>query len=71
MKLKQNPDHKWFYYPDMTNDETIAFIQFENSKEVPYTEVQSVFHTAFTDPATPADAEKRKSCEFRVELHLK
>jgi hypothetical protein len=26
LNLKYNPDHKWFYYPDMTNDETIVFI---------------------------------------------
>jgi hypothetical protein len=26
LNIKYNPDHKWFYYPEMTNDETIAFI---------------------------------------------
>jgi len=26
LELKYNADHKWFYYPNMTNDETIAFI---------------------------------------------
>lgn len=71
LNLRQNPDHMWYYYPDMTNDETIAFIQFENTKDGPYTEVQTVFHTAFSDPASPSDAEKRKSCEFRTEVFLK
>lgn len=26
LALKHSPDHKWFYYPNMTNDETIAFV---------------------------------------------
>ena len=52
----------------MTNDEVIAFVQFEYTKDVPYTEVQTVFHTGVEDPNTPIDAEKRKSCEYRVEL---
>ena len=32
--LKYNPDHKWYYYPDMTCDETIAFKQFDYVKGV-------------------------------------
>ena len=30
--LKHSPDQKWFYYPDMTNDEVIAFKQFHYMK---------------------------------------
>ena len=55
----------------MTNDETIAFIQFENTKDKPYKECQTAFHSAFVDPSSPKDAEKRKSAEFRVNLFLK
>jgi len=74
MALKYNPDHKWYYYSKMTNDEVLIFKQFEFWKgdstdrlELP---VRSVFHSAFDDPNTPEDAEKRTSTEYRVPVWL-
>lgn len=54
----------------MTNDEVIAFIQWEHTKDKEYTECQTVFHTAVEDPTTPENAEKRKSCEYRTEVYF-
>ena len=71
LKLKTNPAHKWYYYPDMTGNEVIAFTQKYIEKGVEQTECQTVFHTAFEDPTTPEGAEKRKSFEFRAPLLLK
>ena len=28
-RVKLNPDHRWYYFPDMTVNETIVFTQFD------------------------------------------
>ncbi|CAD7959157.1 unnamed protein product [Amoebophrya sp. A25] len=54
--------HSWFYWPDMTSDEVIMFNVYDrDSMGAPF-----VFHTAFADPSTPADAPARKSIEVRA-----
>ena len=70
-KLKANASHKWYYYPDMTPNEVIAFTQLNLKKGEAPTDCKSVFHTAFNDPTTPEGAAKRMSCEFRADLQLK
>ena len=55
-----SPDHKWYYFPDMTPDEVI-FITFHNSD---HSGVWRCPHTAFHDTTRP-DAVERKSMEFR------
>ena len=70
-KLKANASHKWYYYPDMTANEVIAFTQLNLKKGEEPTECHSVFHTAFNDPTTPEGSAKRMSCEFRAPLLLK
>lgn len=65
--LKNNPNHKFYYYPDMTVDEVVVFKQFhrvrnETSARMP------VFHTAFPDPAADENTEGRVSFEYRVGL---
>lgn len=56
-----NPDHRWFYYPDMTRDEVI-FIKFHDSN---YARAWRAPHTAFNDTSRP-DAHTRESYEFRA-----
>ena len=68
--LRHSFNHKWYYYPNMTNDEVLAFKQFEHTKGVPYTKVNTCFHTAFTDPTAPENAEKRTSSEYRVWMYF-
>lgn len=64
--LRFNRDQQWFYFPEMRTDEVLAFKLGEYWKDDSAAAPQNVFHTAFELPDTPADAEHRQSCEFRV-----
>lgn len=55
-----SPDHKWWYFPDMTADEVI-FIKFHDSD---HSRAWRAPHTAFRD-TTRADAVERRSMEYR------
>lgn len=55
-----SPDHRWWYYPDMTRDEVI-FIKFHDSD---HSRAWRAPHTAFRDTSRP-DAKERRSMEFR------
>ncbi|CAE7556666.1 asaB [Symbiodinium microadriaticum] len=60
--LEFSPQHRWYYYPRMGKDESLLFKVFEKDAS----RTQSVFHTAFHDPTTPADAPTRRSIECRT-----
>jgi hypothetical protein len=62
--LRFDAQQRWYYFPHMTTDELLAFKLAEFSKES--TPVRNCFHSAFRHPDTPANAEKRQSCEHRV-----
>jgi hypothetical protein len=64
--LRHNPEQAWYYYPEMTGGEALAMKVCEFWKDDAAARPQNVFHTAFDDPTTPADAEPRQSCEHRV-----
>jgi len=74
MGLRHRPQHQWYYYPRMHNEEVLAFKQFELWKGDPEDRtrmpVRGCFHTAFDDPNTPVDAPARTSCEYRVTVYL-
>jgi hypothetical protein len=55
-----SPDHRWWYFPDMTTDEVI-FIKFHDSD---HSRAWRAPHTAFRDTSRP-EAVERKSMEFR------
>jgi hypothetical protein len=57
-----NPDHRWYYYPDMTRDELIIFKTHDTDKG----RAKRVAHTAFDDPSCPAGASPRASVEARI-----
>jgi len=59
--LRFREQHEWFFYPRMEKDECLVFKTFESRTDVP----RYCFHTAFEDPATPADAPPRMSIECR------
>jgi len=59
--FKFNPNHRWFYYPDMTRDEALLF-KFHDSDR---TRAWRTPHTAFHDASRP-DAHIRESVEFRT-----
>jgi hypothetical protein len=58
--FRHSPDHRWWYFPDMTADEVI-FIKFHDSD---HSRAWRAPHTAFRDTSRP-DAVERKSMEFR------
>jgi hypothetical protein len=59
--FRHSPDHKWWYFPDMTPDEVI-FIKFHDSD---HSRAWRAPHTAFRDTSRP-DANARKSMEYRA-----
>jgi len=63
--LKENPNHKFYYYPDMTVDEVVVFKQFHKVRNETLARMP-VFHTAFADPAADKNTEGRVSFEYRV-----
>lgn len=61
--IAHNPAHEWYWFPRMTRDEALVFKVFDSD-----TGKLSRFtaHSAFDDPATPADAPPRESIETRT-----
>ncbi len=61
--VKYNPQHRWYYVPDMTVDEALLLKCYDSA-----TDGRTRFgpHTAFVDPTTPADAPPRESIELRT-----
>ena len=62
-RLKYNPAHRWFYFPQLARDEAIVFKVYDSA-----TDGRARFtpHTSFADPATPAGAPPRQSIEART-----
>jgi hypothetical protein len=61
--VKYNPNHRWFYFPEMTPEEALLLKCYDSA-----TDGRTRFapHTAFVDPTTPADALPRESIELRT-----
>ncbi len=58
-----NPDHRWYYFPEMATDEAILIKGYDSEVDG---RARFTLHTAFDDPTTPADAAPRQSIEVRV-----
>ncbi len=58
-----NPDHRWYYFPEMRTDEAILIKGYDSAEDG---RARFTLHTAFDDPTTPADAAPRESIEVRV-----
>jgi hypothetical protein len=61
--IAHNPQHVWFYFPQMTRDEALVFKVFDSDQRVAS---RFTAHSAFDDPTTPADAPPRESIETRT-----
>jgi hypothetical protein len=59
--LAYNPDHRWYYYSDMTPHEAIVFKTSESDPS----RAQLMPHGAFDNPLAGADAPPRVSLEMR------
>lgn len=58
-----NPDHRWFYVPNLQPDENLLLKTFDSATDG---RARYMPHTAFVDPATVPGTEKRQSIESRV-----
>ena len=58
-----NPDHHWFYFPDMQRNEALIFKGHDSMTDG---RARLTLHTAFDDPTSPSDAAPRESIEARA-----
>ena len=61
--VKYNPNHRWFYFPEMTADEALLLKCYDSLDD---DRTRFGPHTAFVDPTTPKDAAPRESIELRA-----
>lgn len=64
LHVRHRPEHKWFFYPDMTTDEVLVWKQAHFVKGEPLSRMP-IPHTAFKHPTAKA-SEPRCSFEHRV-----
>lgn len=62
-RLRHNPAHRWFYFPQMRRDEALVFKVFDSEKDG---RARFTPHTAIELPGTPAGAPPRQSIEARA-----
>jgi hypothetical protein len=58
-----NPDHRWFYVPNLQPDEILLLKTYDSAKDG---RARFMPHSAFDDPATAPGTAKRQSIESRV-----
>ncbi len=61
--IRYNPNHKWFWFPQMRREEAYVFKVFDSLKDG---RARWTAHTAFEDPTTPPNARPRESIEIRT-----
>ena len=61
--IAYNPDHRWFYVPEMQRNEALVFKTYESATDG---RARFTAHTSFDDPNTPIDAPPRESIESRL-----
>jgi hypothetical protein len=61
--ITYNPEHQWYYFPNMKRTEAILFKVFDSDMQSP---VRYTAHSAFEDPTSSADAPPRQSIEARA-----
>jgi hypothetical protein len=62
-RVGYNPEHRWFYFPQMRRDEALVFKVFDSAKDG---RARFTAHSSFIDPTTPAGAPPRQSIEART-----
>ena len=58
-----NPEHRWYYFPNMQRNEAMVFKTFDSMKDG---RARWTAHCAFDDPTAPPDAPPRESIEMRT-----
>ena len=64
--LTHSPEHRWMYFPRMTEDEALVFSVYDSSTDHALSRRGFVFHTSFDDPNSHPDAPPRRSVEARA-----
>lgn len=62
LQASYSPRHRFCWWSDMTPDEVLVFLQYEEGRG----RTSTVLHTAFSDPRCPAGAPPRQSIEARA-----
>jgi len=62
-RIRYNPAHRWFYFPEMRRQEALVFKVFDLAKDG---RARFTAHSSFVDPTTPAGAPPRQSIEART-----
>jgi hypothetical protein len=62
-QVRYNPEHRWFYFPEMRRDEALVFKVYDSAKDG---RARFTAHTSFVDPTTPPGAPPRQSIEART-----
>ena len=58
-----NPDHRWFYFPNMQRNEALVFKTYDSATDG---RARWTAHAAFEDPTSAPDAPPRESIEVRT-----
>lgn len=61
--ISYDPQHSWYYFPEMTPDEALMFKVFDSDATA---SARYTAHSAFDDPTTRPDARPRESIEARA-----
>jgi len=61
--ITYNPDHRWYYFPNMKRNEALVFKTYDSEKDG---RARWTAHAAFDDPTSPPDAPARESIEMRT-----
>ena len=62
-RVRYNPAHRWFYFPEMRRDEALVFKVYDSARDG---RARFTAHTSFDDPASPPGAPPRQSIEVRT-----
>jgi hypothetical protein len=60
---RYNPAHRWYWFPAMRREEAVLIKCYDSARDG---RARFSLHSAFWDPATPADAPPRESIEIRT-----
>jgi hypothetical protein len=62
-RVRYNPAHRWFYFPEMRRDEALVFKVYDSARDG---RARFTAHSSFVDPTTPPGAPPRQSIEMRT-----
>jgi hypothetical protein len=62
-QISHNPNHRWFYFPEMTRDEALVFKCYDSKTDG---RARFTAHGSFDDPTSRPDAPPRESIEARA-----